>query len=186
MKKWTIIIAICLFAAAAAGCGPSVAGGEAAGHENPSGGSSGSPAEDVIPSDHVLPESEWGDLFEVMGEDYVSFGQRVLSETPVRSYVMYQGAGGGEPVWFDDAETIIKMCNALAVINVTEETGEIRTDDYTSFGFEFEDGSRTSFMFDSLTIQVEEDGKWQFYGLQTNPVFDEYAGMAKEATLGQS
>ena len=145
-----------------------------------------SPAAPLTPASPgaVLPKQSWGSLFSTMGEEYVAFGERVLGETPTRAYVCYQGEGGGDPIWFDDADEIVDIFNALAATNALEGEWEVRTDDYTSFGFEFADGSRTSFMFDSLTFMVAENNQWKIYGLETNSTFDRYASMARTATLG--
>ena len=107
------------------------------------------------------------------------------TELPVKAYACYQGEGGGDPIWFDDPSTIVKLFNALATTNVTEDVGEIWTDDYTSFGFEFADGTKTGFMFDSMTIQVAAGNSWKFYALEVGPDLQSFADMAKKATLGE-
>ena len=119
-----------------------------------------------------------------MGDEYVAFGRRVQGELPVRAYACYQGEGGGDPIWYDDEAAVVALFNALAATHATEDAGEVRSDDYTSFGFEFADGSRTSFMFDSMTFMVAEGNVWKVYGLDYGSDLSAFADEARKATLG--
>ena len=120
-----------------------------------------------------------------MGDEYVAFGRRVQGELPVRAYACYQGEGGGDPIWYDDAATVVALFNALAAAHATEDAGEVRSDDYTSFGFEFADGSNYGFMFDSMSVQVPRGNSWEFYELDPSPALKSYADAAREYTLSR-
>ena len=192
MRRWCVI-AVCAAAIAAlavlSACSASGASSEA-GLSGGSAGSVGASASSAggsssaASSSAVLPESEWGNLFETMGEDYVAFGRVVQTELPGRAYMVYQGEGGGEPTWFDDAGTITALFNALAASGASEDVSEVRTDDYTGFGFEFADGSTAAFLFDSMTFMVEEGGQWKVYAVVATPELEQFATQARAATLG--
>ncbi|MBQ9043768.1 MAG: hypothetical protein IJ111_13255 [Eggerthellaceae bacterium] len=131
----------------------------------------------------ALPEEKWGDYFAVLGDDAVAFGRRVQTELPVKAYACYQGEGGGEPIWFEDQADIVSLFNALAATNAAGDAAEVRTDDYTSFGFEFADGTRSDFTFDSMTFMVQEGNSWKIYAIAPNPALEAYADQAKSYTM---
>ena len=120
-------------------------------------------SEEAPTASEVVPESEWGTLFAVFGDEAVAFGQRVQSELPASAFAEYDGVASGEPIEFTDPGQIRALFNALAQSNAVEGADEIRTDDYTRFWFVFADGSRQSFFFDSMTVQKTVDNSYVFY-----------------------
>ena len=132
-----------------------------------------------------MGESEWGDLFATKGPDAVEFGRRVQTDLPVKAYACWQGEGGGEPIWYDDPDDIRELFNALASSGVAGEAKFVSTDDYTSFGFEFSNGESYGFMFSSMALEVQEDGKWNAYAVDASPALESYAKQAKERTQSQ-
>lgn len=121
-------------------------------------------------------------MFATLGDDAVAFGKRVQGELPVKAYALWQGVGGGEPVEFDDPADICALFNALAGTSIASEAETVTTDDYTSFGFTFADGSRFSVMFDSMALEVSEGGTWKAYAIDPGPGLDDFASLAKEHT----
>ena len=168
---------------------PSSAGGSASsasGSSTVSSAASPSSASGSVPTSSVagiLPESEWGDLFATLGEDAVAFGNRVQAELPVKAYACWQGEGGGDPLWYEDPADITALFNALAESGIAGEAKTVSTDDYTSFGFEFADGTRFGVMMDSMSIQVAEGNTWMFYEVDASPALQSFADQAKKHTM---
>ena len=183
--SFALAAAMLLACCALVGCASSDMQSDSSSSTGPSSASSASLASSPVSSgaSAVLLESEWGDYFPTLGDDAVAFGQRVQSELPVKAYALYQGEGGGEPIEFDDPADIAALFNALASTNVGEPATEVSTDDYTSFWFEFADGSSFGFMFDSMTIEMEKDGTWEFYAIEPNPALESFASLAKQHTM---
>ena len=138
---------------------------------------------DAPSASDVLPESEWGNLFESIGAEAVAFGRRVQGELPVAACVQWSGVGGGEPVEFADPGTVRAVFNALASADVGDEAGEVRTDDYTSFQFVFADGEQYSVSFDSLAITLHENGRYVVYSVDAGADFHALVAMARQATM---
>ena len=103
----------------------------------------------------------------------------------MKAYACWQGVGGGEPIWYEDPADIRSLFNALAESGIAGEATMISTDDYTSFGFEFADGSNYGFMFDSMSIQVPRGNSWEFYELDPSSALKSYADAAREYTLSR-
>lgn len=141
------------------------------------------PSPSIAAATSVLPESEWGALFATIGQDAVAFGQRVQTDLPVRAHVCWQGEGGGDPIWFEDAADIQALFNALASSGVKGEAETVTTDDYTSFMFEFSDGARYNIMFDSMAVQVAEGNTWKFYAVDPSPALASFADLAEAHTM---
>ena len=114
----------------------------------------------------------------------MQFGQRVQTELPVRAYACWQGMGGGEPIWYDDPAEIRALFNALAATNLAGKATTISTDDYTSFGFKFADDTGYGVMFDSMTVQIEENNVMEFYDLDITPELARFARQARQHTMG--
>lgn len=186
MRKPVIILCAAIVAAALLGCAsPKSSASVVVPQTHKGEGDPQSSNKETTPKvPGVLAEDEWGNLFATMGDEYVAFGRRVQDEAPVKAYVCYQGEGGGDPLWFDEPDTIVSMFNALAAANVSADPGMVSTDDYTSFGFEFADGASTHFMFESMAFMVAEGNTYKYYGVVTNPELDAFASMARKATLG--
>ena len=132
----------------------------------------------------MLPESEWGNLFVTVGEGAIAFGQRVQNDLPVKAYACWQGEGGGEPIWFDDPADIRALFNGLASSGIAGEATTMTTDDYYSFGFEFANGDRYGFMFDSMVLQVKDGDSWKFYDVAPSPELAAFAYQAQQYTMG--
>ena len=177
----------CASAQSGSAAGSSASGSSAVSASSSSASStssaSSSSAPTSVPSDSVLPESEWGDYFSVLGEDAVAFGQRVQTELPVEAYALWEGVGGGDPVELTDSADICTLFNALASANIAGEATMISTDDYTTFGFKFADGTGYRFRYDSLAVEVKEGSTWNYYALDASPEFYAYAELAKRHTM---
>ena len=87
-------------------------------------------SEEAPTASEVVPESEWGTLFAVFGDEAVAFGQRVQSELPASAFAEYDGVASGEPIEFTDPGQIRALFNALAQSNAVEGADEIRTEYY--------------------------------------------------------
>ena len=122
-----------------------------------------------------------GGLLEALGDDAVAFAQRARSELPVAAYAQYSGVSSGEPMKFDDPNDIEALFNALATAELGPEASEVRTDDYTSFWFEFANGDRFSFNFDSMAVDLPNDGSYTYYEVKGNDDLDRFAAIAKQA-----
>ena len=188
MKRLITVIVVGLGALLIAGCAStSSSASSAAGSQSSSAPSSASSSASAPSAASgvagVLPEVEWGDLFATVGDDAIAFGQRVQSELPVKAYALWQGEGGGEPIWYEDPADIRALFNALAASGIAGEAQTITTDDYTSFGFEFADGTKFSVMFDSMSLQVQEGNAWKFYQVAPSAELSSYADQAKRHTM---
>lgn len=115
----------------------------------------------------------------------MAFGQRVQTDLPVKAYACWQGEGGGDPIWYEDPADIRSLFNALASSGIAGEAQSVSSDDYTSFGFTFADGETYGFMFDSMALEVQEDGKWKAYEVDASPALASYAEQAKKHTMAQ-
>ena len=125
-----------------------------------------------------------GGLLEALGDDAVAFAQRARSELPVAAYAQYSGVSSGDPVELDNPADILALFNALAAADLGEEATEIRTDDYTSFWFAFADGSRYSFNFDSMAVDLPDDGSYRYYKVESGPDLEHFAAIAYRAYNG--
>ena len=133
----------------------------------------------VPTAESVLPESEWGSLFPVVGDEAVEFGRRVQADLPVKAFAEYDGMASGTPVEFTDPGEIRALFNALAVANADEEASMVSTDDYTRFWFEFDDGTEYGFFFDSMAVEKWVDGKYRAFAVTVN---DDLAWFALQAS----
>lgn len=136
-------------------------------------------------ADAVLAEDEWGDFFQTRGEGAVEFGRRVQDDLPVRAVALWAGEGGGSPIEFTDPAEIRALFNALAASNVAGETTTFTTDDYSSFGFEFADGTSCAFYFDSLAFDVGTGDGHLFYDLDPSPDLNTFLQLAYKKSMGE-
>lgn len=190
IARLVVVLAVGLGLVAFAGCSSAASSASSSSTSSFASSSVASPSSSApsssASSDGVLGESEWGDLFAAKGEDAIAFGRRVQTDLPVRAYACWQGEGGGEPIWYESPDDIRKLFNALASSGIAGEAQAVSTDDYTSFGFEFADGDSYGFMFSSMALEVQEDGKWKAYELDPSPALTPFAQQAKERTQSRS
>ena len=129
----------------------------------------------------VIGEDQWGSLLPALGDDAIAFARRVQDELPTAAYAQYSGVASGEAVEFDEPGEIAALFNALASADLGPEAQELRTDDYTSFWFVFADGQRYSFSFDSMAIDLPDDGMYAYYQVEGNDDLDQFAAIALQA-----
>lgn len=203
MKRYVVVLlACCVFALVLAGCGGgdrdassggALSSGASSGGASasssasaPSGSvlaaSTGSASVSGVPTvQSLFEETKWGSFLPAYGDGAVAFGRKVLASLPVRAYVQYSGVASGPVVEFDDPGEIRGLFNALAVADIGPAATEVRTDDYFSCGFTFEDGSKYGFSFDSMTVDLPNDGSYERYQVVGSNDLQTFAGIAKQA-----
>ena len=180
VRKLAVIAIVVLGAMMIAGCAgasassssssasvsSSAASSSASSSESSASSGSSASVDGAPTADSVLKEGEWGTLFSRKGDSALEFGRRVQTDLPVKAFAEYDGMAGGTPVEFDDPAQIRALFNALASANADSENAMVSTDDYTKFWFEFQDGTEYGFFFDSMSIEVTEDGKYHAYAVE--------------------
>ena len=190
MKRCVVVLlACCAFALVLAGCS-GASRSASSGGASPSGAPSGSatvastdsaPSSGVPTAQNVLEEAYWGSFLPAYGDSAVAFGRKALASLPARAYVQYSGVASGPVVELDDPDEIRALFNALACADIGPAATEVRTDDYFSCGFTFGDGSKFGFNFDSMAIDLPDDGTYECYQVVGSDDLAAFAGIAKQA-----
>lgn len=120
----------------------------------------------------ILPQAEWGNLFNYYDYEVTSWAQSFAEYPATRLKLSYIGDGETLSQSFRDPAIVMSAFNALAELNIvssTEQTDTPEIYDETRWTFVHEDGSEIFFKFPNGDVQIGNEGS--IYHIDGNPTF---------------